>query len=189
MKIPVESMREDDVPESRIAVKLSAELFLRVLVSVKIAVRSSLLAHISRFSWGKNTVVFATCPTPGKLARFQEWLVDTLPTVVTKPFGGSSGGGNAKALGISNGIGGGVGGGGVPTRDDLLAIIGRFEERCVCHTPVCVVLQCVMFQDVSLFSALYSILCHAPRCVILQSVRILRLDTRESHVEGLPFFL
>ncbi|CAM9691194.1 unnamed protein product [Scytosiphon promiscuus] len=36
-----------------------------------------------RFSWGKNTVVFATCPTPGRLARLQTWLSQTVPLALS----------------------------------------------------------------------------------------------------------
>ncbi|CAM9737603.1 unnamed protein product, partial [Ectocarpus sp. 13 AM-2016] len=106
-----------------------------------------------RFSWGKNTVVFATCPTPGRLACLQNWLLETLPqslssVAAASPFRGSflgsvlpflegkkriRFGGDSPARGGEGAMatlpaaGGGTGG--VPTKEELLEVIGRFEER------------------------------------------------------------
>lgn len=68
--------------------------------------------------------MFATCPTPGKLARLQGWLVENLPSAVTSPFRPAS----IKTI-VAGGPGAGAGVGAVPTRDDLLEAIAKFEER------------------------------------------------------------
>lgn len=107
-----------------------------------------------RFSWGKNTVVFATCPTPGRVARLQTWLSQTVPlSAFLSPFRASvlgsvvssldgkkrirfgddasatgRGGEGAVAGGAAVGAAGGVGGT-VPTKEELMAVMERFEER------------------------------------------------------------
>lgn len=107
-----------------------------------------------RFSWGKNTVVFATCPTPGRAARLQSWLSESLPLYLSSaaaaaPFRGSFLGSFLPSLGGSRrirfgdggaavksgraiavaGVAGGDVGTGVPTKEELLAVMERFEER------------------------------------------------------------
>lgn len=83
---------------------------------------------VCRFSWGKNTVVFATCPAPGRLARLQNWIQETLP--VSSLFGGGAGGGGAlPKKGAAAAVVEDVVVGGIPTKEELLTVIKRFEER------------------------------------------------------------
>ncbi|CAM9595638.1 unnamed protein product [Ascophyllum nodosum] len=83
----------------------------------------------ARFSWGKNTVVFATCPAPGRLARLLTSLGRSLP------FVSLAGGAPSRKAPLSEDNGKPTPsrdvavGGKMPTREELLAVMERFEER------------------------------------------------------------
>ncbi|CAM9682109.1 unnamed protein product, partial [Discosporangium mesarthrocarpum] len=88
----------------------------------------------NRFSWGRDTVVFAACPAPGRLIRAKNWLKQKLSPMLVNAVGlggatrGTMGKPAIPGSGGTGGEGGGVGGG-LATEGTLTSLMERFEER------------------------------------------------------------
>lgn len=68
--------------------------------------------------------MFATCPAPGRLARLQAWVKETLP--VPSFFGGGT---LRKKKSAAAAVAEEAVVGGIPTAEELLTVMKRFEER------------------------------------------------------------